>query len=416
VRRWTTRDLAVLAVGLGLAGVLRLALLPSEGLRGDMDPFADRIHELATGLPFGELYRLDLPFGPTLAYVFGALAASVPTFATSSDAQDLVARIALKLPATVADMGIVLGVVWLLRDRPRWAIAAALAVAFVPATWYLSGWWGQFDSIYILFGLLAAILAIEGHPAASGALLALAVLAKPQALPFLVPLAAWHLARDARRDGVRFGLGLGVTAVILWLPFLADGGPGRYLGWLADYQNGVFAVLSLRAWNLWWLVQGAAAPGGGFLADDGALLGLLTPRLMGLVAAGLAELIVLFAVLRRPTRESLLLGLAAATLVAFSLLTTMHERYSVAALVFLAPLLPDRRVLVTWVALAAVNTLNLVAAAPATQDLGRLVQVDGLMGILGSLAMLVITAAVVVLLLRASARPAPVPAPSDAPA
>ena len=91
----------------------------------------------------------------------------------------------------------------------------------------------------------------------------------------------------------------------------------------------------------------------------------------------------------------------------------MHERYSVAALVFLAPLLPDRRVLVTWIALAAVTTLNLVAAVPATQHLGELVPVAGPAGIVGSLAMLAITATVVVLLLRTSASPAPVPMPRD---
>jgi len=415
-RRLTPAEVAILVGGLAVAALVRVVVLPTEGLRDDTDQFAGWVHALATGLPFGQLYRLDLTFGPTMAYIFGTLAATVPAFASSPDASDVVARTALKLPATLADLGLVLGVAWLLRDRPRWAVAAALGVAFVPATWYISAWWGQFESIYILLGLLAAILAIDGHPGASGVALGLAVLAKPQALPFLVPLAAWHLGRDARRDGLRFGVGLAATLVALWLPFVADGGPGRYLAWLADYQNGVFAVLSLRAWNLWWLVQGAAAPGGSFVADSGALLGPLTPRLLGLAAAGLLELVVFLAVLRRPTRETLLLGLGAATLVAFSLLTTMHERYSVAALVFLAPLLPDRRILVTWLALAGVTTLNLVAAVPAVPALGELVPIGGAAGVVGSLAMVAIAAVVIALLLLESASPRQAISPSDAPA
>jgi hypothetical protein len=415
-RVWTRNCFVLLVAGLAVAGLLRLILLPSQGLRDDTDQFAGWVHALAIGLPFGQLYRLDLTFGPTMGYVFGVLAAAVPAFASSPDAGDVVARTALKLPATLADLGIALGVAWLLRDRPRWAIAAALSVALVPTTWYLSSWWGQFDSIYVLLGLLAAILAIEGHAGASGVALGLAVLAKPQALPFLVPLAAFHLGRSVRRDGLRFTIGAGATLALLWLPFLADGGPGRYLAWLADYQNGIFAVLSLRAWNLWWLVQGAVAPGGDFLADSGALLGPLTPRLLGLLTAGLAELVVFLAVLRHPTRETLLLGLAAASLVAFCLLTTMHERYSVAALVFLAPLMPDRRVLVTWIALAAATTLNLIAAVPAMPVLGELVPIAGPAGVLGSLAMIGMTAVVVALLLGASAGPARAPMGSGEPA
>ncbi len=403
-RRWTAGEVTLLVAGLALAGLVRVVLLPTQGLRDDTDQFAGWVHALATGLPFGQLYRLDLTFGPTMAYVFGALAGAVPAFGSSPDASDLATRVALKLPATLADLGLVLGLVWLLRDRPRWAVAAALAVAFVPATWYISAWWGQSESIYVLFGLLAAMLAIDGRPGASGVALGLALLAKPQALPFLVPLAAWHLGRDARRGGARFAAGLSATLLVLWLPFLADGGPGRYLAWLGDYQNGVFAVLSVRAWNVWWLVQGAAAPGGDFMSDSGTLLGPLTPRLLGLVAAGMMEVVVFLAVLRRPTRESLLLGTAAAVLVTFCLLTTMHERYSVAALVFLAPLLSDRRVLAAWLALAAATTLNLVAAVPALPGLRALVPIGGPAGVIGSLAMIAIAGVVVALLLLAAPR------------
>ena len=89
-------------------------------------------------------------------------------------------------------------------------------------------------------------------------------------------------------------------------------------------------MLSLRAWNPWWIVQSSAV-GDGLLSDSTPILGPLTPRQIGYLAAGVGLLGVFVAVLRRPTGTSLFLGLAASALVAFCLLTTMHERYSAGA-------------------------------------------------------------------------------------
>jgi hypothetical protein len=184
-------------------------------------------------------------------------------------------------------------------------------------------------------------------------------------------------------------VGAAVVAV-LWLPFVADGGIAGYARSLNEHQGETFAILSLRAWNVWWLVQEAFA-GGQFVSDQTAILGPLTFRLFGLVAAGLLETMVFLAVLRSPTRRTLALGLAAAVLVAFTFLTTMHERYSFGALVFLVLLIPERRVLVLWLAFGVVLTLNLVAAIPPSEQVGALLPISGALGVAGSLAMVAIT-------------------------
>jgi hypothetical protein len=402
---WSRRGRIGLAVGLLAAAILRLALLPAVGLRADTDQFVGWVHQFATGLPLGEAYRLDLSFPPVMVYVFWALAHLVPAFGTATDAGDLAARIAIKAPAAVADIGLALGVAYLLRERPRWAIGAALTVAFVPLTWYVSAWWGQFESIYVLLGLLAAILVLADHPIAAAAALGLAVMTKPQALPFLVPFAAYALGRYGWRRAAVFGVVTGAVAAATWLPFLADGGTSRYLGNLGHYQDGVFAVLSLRAWNAWWLVQ-EPATGGDFLADTGRLLGPLTPRLLGYALAGLGELAVFLAVLRRPTRETLLLGLATSVLVAFCFLTTMHERYSYGAVIFLLPavLIAAPRAWVVWAVLAVAATANVIAAIPPSTVPGSLIPLGGVVGIAGSVAILGAAAGVVLLLRLRPAR------------
>ena len=49
--------------------------------------------------------------------------------------------------------------------------------------------------------------------------------------------------------------------VLLWLPFVAAGGPANYLRNLAEYQNDIFGILSLNAWNPWALLQELGAGG-----------------------------------------------------------------------------------------------------------------------------------------------------------
>jgi hypothetical protein len=92
----------------------------------------------------------------------------------------------------------------------------------------------------------------------------------------------------------------------------------------------------------------------------------------------------------------------AAVLVAFTFLTTMHERYAFGALVFLAVLIPERRLLGLWLVFGLVFTLNLAAAIPPTPEIGALLPVAGLLGALGSLAVIAITLGVLAELRRSS--------------
>jgi hypothetical protein len=404
---WTGRHVAVLLLGLIAAIVVRVVLLPAAELTGDLDQFVLWTHGLATA-PFGQAYDQNVSFPPVMVYVWSLLAAIEPGFRTATDASDPAIRALMKVPASLADLGLAGGVGWALRSRPWWAVAAALAIALHPAVVYVSAWWGQYESLYVLGALVAYLLAVGGRPGWAAVAMAVAVMTKPQALPLLVPFAAWYLARYGWRGAIWYGaIGAAVIA-ILWAPFLPFGGPAAYLRNLAEYQDEIFNVLSLRAWNPWWLVQEAFA-GGSFVSDSATIAGPITLRHVGFALAALLEGFVFLAVYRAPSGRALALGLAAAALVAFCALTTMHERYAYAALVFLALLLPDRRVLAAWLVFGVFFALNLFAAAPPTPEIGRLLPVAGLLGILGSVAITAVTVATLWLLLRERR------APEDAP-
>ena len=402
-RRWTDRPLPVLIVALGLgliAGVMiRAVLLPTEGLRDDLDQFVLWVHGIAVG-GLGNAYDQDLSFPPVMAYLWGLLAAIQPAFQTVTDASDPGIRALMKLPASLADIGLALLAVYALRDRLVWGVTAAIAILLIPAVFDISAWWGQYESIYLLFALAAVVFALEDRNAVAAAALALALMTKPQALPFLVPFAAWFWARGGLRGFVTAAaVGAGVI-VLVWLPFIPAGGPAHYLDNLAHYQGGIFAILSLRAWNLWWLVQGAIG-GGDFVADDNAIIGPVTFRALGYGLTALFELVVFIAVLRDPRPRTLILGLATSTLVAFCFLTSMHERYAYGALIFLMLLLVERPLRALAAAFAVVFTLNLLAAVPPTPAIGELLPISGALGVAGSVAMLAIAVACLWLLVRA---------------
>jgi Gpi18-like mannosyltransferase len=395
----------ILPLGLLLGLIVRAALLPAPGLAGDLDEFVSWVHAIATN-GIGHAYDLNLTFPPVMVYVWGLLGAIEPAFRTVTDASDPWIRFVMKVPPTIADLGLAIGVSYALRARPGLAVGAALAIWLHPAVIDVSALFGQYESIYVLLALVGYLLVVAGRNSPAAVVLALAVMTKPQALPLLIPFGAWFLARLGWRETLRLTAIGAATIVVVWLPFVAAGGPAGYVRSLQLHQDELFAVLSLRAWNVWWVVQGFLG-GSDFISDQNRILGPLSFRDIGFLATAAGELAVFVAVLRSPSPRTLALGITAAALVAFNLLTTMHERYAYAALVFLALLIPERRFLAIWIAFGVVFTLNLLAAVPPAPWIGQLLPVQGPLGIAGSVAMLGITVAVLRELLTAPSAETP---------
>ncbi|MBA2757119.1 MAG: hypothetical protein H0U37_06720 [Chloroflexi bacterium] len=223
---------------------------------------------------------------------------------------------------------------------------------------------------------------------------------------------AWFWASGYAAGGLRGGVRelartgtVGLAAlVVLWLPFIPAGGPLDYLANLSTYQGEIFNVLSLRAWNAWWLLQETAA-GGNFIADDIALAGPITFRHLGFAVTGLLSLVVAAGIIRDPRPRTLFVGLAASVLTFFTFMTQMHERYAYATLLFLILLLPQRIGRLSWawlwLAFAVVFSLNLVAAIPPSPEIGALLPIAGALGVVGSVGLIALTVVVV----RSATRP-----------
>ena len=372
-----------------MAGIaIRVVLLPTEGLRGDIDQFVGWVHHIATqGL--STLYEGTdagpVTFGPVMAYIWALLAAIQPAFSTATDASDPAIRALMKVPASIADLGLAALVVYALRDRPRRAAIGGAVVLLVPPTWYVSAWWGQYEAIFALSALAAVIAATKGRNDLAAILIAVSLMTKPQAIAFVIPFAAWFWATGGWRGVMRAGVLGAVTAAVLWIPFLPTG-PLGYVSNLGTYQNEIFNVLSLRAWNPWWILQVVAA-GGAFIRDDVAIIGPLTLRHVGYLVTAVLSVLIGLAIVRDARPRTFVLGVVASVLAIFTWMTQMHERYAYAALIVVLLLIPDRAVRWMTAVLGVVFTLNLISAVPATPALQAALPVDGALGIAGSILM-----------------------------
>jgi Gpi18-like mannosyltransferase len=251
---------------------------------------------------------------------------------------------------------------------PRWAIIAAAGVALNPAVILISAWWGQYDSIYTAFALVAIVLAVEGHVVAGGAAVALAAMTKPQGLPFILPYSAWVAGRSGIRGLLAVAGTAAVVVALLWLPFVTNGGPTQWVGSVQSLQTGSFAIATLNAWNLWGVVQGfVAGDVPTFLIPDSArIVGPITVRMLGFGLAGALMLVLAIGMARRPSHAALVVGMTAGALVAFTFLPTMHERYLFPVAVIPLPLIWWRPARLLWLALSAAFFAELIWSLQAT--------------------------------------------------
>jgi Gpi18-like mannosyltransferase len=405
---WSRADTLIVLVALVAGTAIRLWLLPMTGLPDDLDQFVKWVHHIAT-VGFETLYGPTgggpVSFGPVMAYIWGLLSLVQPAFATATDSSDLAIRVLMKLPATIADYGIAALVWYALRERPRWAAIGVAAVMLHPVVFYVSAWWGQYESIFMLFGLGAAVAAASGRNGLAAALVAVSLMTKPQAIPFLIPFAAWFWATGGIREVAKAAV-IGLVVIItLWVPFIPADGPAFYVRSVGEYSSGVFAILSLRAWNPWWLLQEAAA-GGDFIRDDVAFFGPLALRHVGYLVTAVLSVLIATAVVRDPSPRRLFLALAASSFVFFTFMTQMHERYAYAAFILLIPLLFIRAVRWIWLIFGTVLMLNLFSAVPATVAMQQLLPKAGAIPIIGSV---ILTVGCIAMLFLSIRRPDPEP-------
>jgi hypothetical protein len=166
--------------------------------------------------------------------------------------------IAIKLPLVLFEIGFLLLAFFVIRraageTAAHWAV---LAYWLNPAPLFDASILAYLDPLFVL-PLTASLLAgLAGWPLAAGALFAMAVFTKAQAVIVVgaLVLALWNggTARDRRRRLALGALGSVLAAVLIVGPVVAAGAGRNLIGALQSITR--HDMLSANACNLWWIV------------------------------------------------------------------------------------------------------------------------------------------------------------------
>jgi dolichyl-phosphate-mannose--protein O-mannosyl transferase len=326
-----------LLILLGL--IVRLLFIGDEGFRTDVASFeAWALSLVAHG--FSNFYNTagfaDYP--PGYFYVLAALGAFYDAVGNGHDPSGFFFKALVKLPAIFSDLCI--GALLYAVARRFASAGTALAVAALyllnPATIYISGLWGQVDSVAGLFALLALYCLLRSDDDARrinawivGAWIAYAysLLVKPQAAVLLPLFVAFAFVDPQRRRARVPSTGIGIAAGLLLALLLTEpfhpSNPVAAFVWLLQryaYGSAVYAYNTVNAFNLW-------AIRGSFWQTDGNYIFIMPQYLWGIALVLSAVALTVWRYAQERTQRALLESCAIAAIAFFILATRMHERY-----------------------------------------------------------------------------------------
>ena len=276
-------------------------------------------------------------YPPAYMLVLGFLSKLLALFGVSADSG--AGTFLFMVPAFAADILSALLLMAFAREQGwsrGWQLLLAGFVVLNPAVFFLSGAWGQIDSILTLFLLLSFLALLRGNRIGAGALFGLAITFKWQALIYGPVLAAGYLLTLRRnRDIIHTVLGVVAAFAVIFvvgLPFQGNQGP---LWMIERFLNaaGGYDYASVEAYNFLALCGGNWAR-----ADQKFLLGITYKQFgkAAIILSVVAALALQFVsarrslVLNRPAMENRGILFLAAAFCMFGIFTFghyMHERY-----------------------------------------------------------------------------------------
>jgi len=223
-------------------------------------------------------------------------------------------------------------------DRLAQKLAYPLAALYLfhPVVLYDGVWWGQVDSLGTVFILLCFYLLVKRRPLWASVTIAVGILLKMQNVIFLPLIFLYLWLAFSWKQMVKAGAVAFGTYILITLPFSLTGHLSRSLTLITSNFDW-FPLLSLNAYNLWWLVS----LGRGFSTSDKILtFGLTSAKTFGLILFSAFYWLSACLVINKPKPKNLLYAFALVSAAFFLLPTQSHERYLFYTLVLTITLLP----------------------------------------------------------------------------
>jgi Gpi18-like mannosyltransferase len=308
-------------------------------------------------------------YPPGYMYICGALSGlcKLLNIPYGSDGMALL----FKMPSTFADMATVY-LLYLLAKKNNLGEKGALLVAgiyaFTPTLMFVSGAWGQIDSVLALLIALAIWLLQSDKRILAGAVYGLAILMKPQALMF-GPILAVAFVLDVidHRDqwikkAIETVLAVVAALAVIFVLALPFQGNQSVLWLLSKYKDTAtsYHYASIEAFNFGSLL------GWNWKTADTLILGIPYYKFgMGMIVVSVLFSSVLYFFGRKRNRGALYLAAGLGVLLIFTFGHYMHERYMIPALLLILVAYlyyGDRRLLAAFGGLSTTSLLNAACA------------------------------------------------------
>lgn len=283
-----------------------------------------------------------------------------------------------KLPSIFADLAIGWGLYYLLTHSkilalPKKSSRLALLISglylFHPVVLFDGAWWGQVDSLGVAFLLFSLIGLGKRKTLWASVLITTGFLIKLQVIVVLPLFFLYVWQAFSWKEMVKSLAASLVTFLVITIPFSLGRDLGRTF-YLIIQNADWFPLLSLRAYNLWWLVSNGV---GMVLSDKVLTFGITSAKTAGLIFFGASYLLAMALIFQKPDLKNLLASFVLAGFAFFILPTQSHERYIFPALVLSLLLIPvfwekknERRLMLSFFILLSTTTLlNLNASMVA---------------------------------------------------
>ncbi|MGG0704182.1 hypothetical protein [Bacillus paramobilis] len=339
--RWSLKWLHFYLIVVVVASLLlRLYLaFHLEGYERDQLFFVDWMNTVGKyGL--GDVYAHgDLvnypPFFLALLGIYGGILSFFNTYVEA-------AGVLIRVPSIVFELVAIIIFATVSKRINNSIVRAALVTffAFSPAVIVDGTIWGQVDMLHSIL-MVSSILLLMSKPTWSGAIYAIALLAKFQSI-VIAPVFAMYFLKVIfeKREGkqlTKFIIGFCIPLLIFGLYFAAH---GTFITMLKQaYLNavGTFPTVTVFAMNIWYYAIGTDPN----TVDTIQILPHITLKTVGLILLSIASaLTCLYVFFHRHMNTAVLLKAATFISFAFFMLPTqMHERYAFPALVFVIFLL-----------------------------------------------------------------------------
>lgn len=352
----TTRLPFIVFWGLILGVFLRLLLLPNPGFEADVSFWKSWGLAIWDHGIVWSLHNTNNNYPAPFAYLLWIMIALYRLFANPHDFQTFWINTNIpfltiaKVFPVAADLGVAGILLWIGKHAKHLGFPLlnfrlygllSLVYVFNPVSLIDGAWWGQVDSVGLVIFLLSVVCIFKKKPFWAGLLYMAAVMTKLQNMIY-GPIFFLFLWQNLGYEGLIQSLaGAAVAFFGLNIEFVLARDMNRVISSLTDNYD-YFPLLSLNAYNLWWIVARGA---GMQMSDKITAIGIVNAKTLGL---SLFSGVYLFAMLKQifhtgRTKRSgndtvirtFLEGLITVNAGFFLFMTQSHERYAFPLIVFL---------------------------------------------------------------------------------